>query len=86
MDEKRMKEVFSDEAFVKELLSLKSPEEVQEVLKKKGIEASIEEVLGLQDALLKAQEKARGNGGELSMDDLDEVAGGAPYTAIPRIF
>ena len=52
---------------------------------KKAIDSEIDEVTELQDALLKAREKAEGNGGELSMDDLDEVAGGAPYV-VARIF
>ena len=41
MNEAKIKEVFSDEAFVKELLEKETPEEVQEILEKKDIELSI---------------------------------------------
>ncbi len=37
MDENRIKEVFSDEEFVKGLLALEEPAEVQAALKEKGI-------------------------------------------------
>ena len=76
MDEKRIKEVFSDEAFVKALLGLESAEEAQAALKEKGLEFSTDELVALRDALLKMSAKAEANGGELSVEDLDEVAGG----------
>ena len=75
MDENRIKEVFSDEAFVKSLLELETPEDVQKALKGKDIEVGVEEILQLRDALLKAAEMAQ-SGGELSVEDLDEAAGG----------
>ena len=76
MDETRIKAVFSDEAFVKALLELESPEEAQAALKEKGLDFSTDELVALRDALLKMSEKAGENGGELSVEDLDEVAGG----------
>ena len=79
MDEKRMQEIFADEAFVKELLSLETPEAVQAALKEKGIELSREEVEEIGKALLKVVEAVSENG-ELSMESLDEVAGGVLST------
>ena len=76
MDEKRIKEIFSDEAFVKGLLALETPEEVQAALKEKGVAVSIEEIMQLKDALIKASEKAAESGGELSLEELEEAAGG----------
>jgi len=76
MDEKRMTEVFADEVFVKKLLSLQTPEAVQTALGEKGIKLSLQEVEAVGKALLKAVESANENGGELSIESLDEVAGG----------
>ena len=42
MDEKLVKEVFSDKEFVMSLLKLDTPEEVQAALKEKGIDLTIE--------------------------------------------
>ena len=75
MDENRIKEVFSDEAFVKGLLELDAPEDVQAALKEKGLDFTVGEIMQLHDAINKAAEKA-GEGGELSLDQLDDVAGG----------
>jgi hypothetical protein len=72
MDEARVKEVFADEAFVKSLLELETPEEVQSALAARGVEASREEILSVRDVLIKAAEK----GGALSDEELKNVAGG----------
>jgi len=86
MDENRIKEVFSDEAFVKGLVELETPEEVQTALKEKGVELTVGEIMQLRDGLIKAAEKA-GEGGELSLDQLDDVAGGiAPVVACLIVF
>jgi lactobin A/cerein 7B family class IIb bacteriocin len=79
MDDARVKEVFADEAFVKSLLDLETPEEVQSALAARGVEASREEILSVRDALVKAIEK----GGTLSDEELENVAGGVlPLVAI----
>ena len=67
-----IREVFSDEAFVKALFALETPEEVQSALKEKNIEFSIDEILKIRDLLLKTTE----NGGVLSDEELQEVSGG----------
>ena len=76
MDEKRIEAVFSDEAFVKSLLETKEPEAVRAALQEKGIELSLKEVTELGSLLERALTKAEENGGELSMEELDEAAGG----------
>ena len=81
MDEKRLQEVFADEIFVKRLLELETPEAARKALSEKGIDLSIEEVKGVGKLMAKVVEKADENGGELSIDDLEEVAGGALSTA-----
>ena len=73
MNEERIKEVFSDEAFVKELLSKETPEEVQAMLEDKDIEVSIAEIVKLREMIIK---KAENPDAELSDEDLEDVAGG----------
>ena len=65
MNEAKIKEVFSDEAFVKELLEKETPEEVQEILEKKDIELSIEEIVNLREMLVERIEKAQSDDEEL---------------------
>ena len=72
MNEQRMKEVFSDEAFVKSLFALETVEEVQAALKEKGVELSLEEINGIHDRLLVSINE----NGELSLEQLENVAGG----------
>ncbi len=75
MDESRVKEVFSDEEFVKGLMALEEPAEVQAALKEKGIEMTEDEVVQLRDVIVKLAEQA-GENGELSLEQIDEAAGG----------
>jgi hypothetical protein len=65
MNEAKIKEVFSDEAFVKELLEKETPEEVQEILEKKDIELRIEEIVNLREMLVERIEKAQSDDEEL---------------------
>ena len=73
MNEERIKEVFADEAFVKELLSKETPEEVQAMLEDKDIEVSVAEIVKLREMIMK---KAENPDAELSDEDLEDVAGG----------
>ena len=76
MNEKQVKEVFSDETFVKSLLELETPTEVQAALQEKGIDMTESEIISLRDEIVKQAQKIS-EGGELSADQLDDVAGGA---------
>ena len=76
MDEKRIKEALADETFVKRLLASETPEEARRAFREKGVEVGAAEILKLRDTLLNAARKAEENGGELSMEDMEEVAGG----------
>ena len=73
MNEERIKEVFADEAFVKELLSKETPEEVQAMLEDKDIDVSVAEIVKLRELL---EKKAENPDAELSEEDLEDVAGG----------
>jgi hypothetical protein len=74
MNEKRIKELLSDEGFAKELLKLETPEAVQAAFKAKGAEINMEEINWLRSMIT----SAAGKDGEMSSEDLDGVAGGSP--------
>jgi hypothetical protein len=69
MDQKRIKEVLSDETFVKELSKLENVEEIQDAFKKKNLYFSIDELNKFNEQFISK--------GELSLDQMDEVAGGS---------
>lgn len=70
MDEKLAKEVFSDKEFVKSLLLMETPEEVQSALKEKGIDLTVEDIMQIREMCNRADTD------ELSDDELENVAGG----------
>ena len=75
MNEERVREFFSDEVFVKELLEQESLEQVQELLAQRGYDVPMETIVNA-DELIKKHMKGEINLEELSDDDLDNVAGG----------
>ena len=75
MDKQQIKAVFSDEAFVMEFLALETPEEVQAALKEKDIDMTESEIVDLRDEIIKQAQKAEEDGA-LSLEQLDEAAGG----------
>ena len=83
MNEERIKEVFSDEAFVKELFSKETPEEVQAMLEDKDIELSIDEIVKLKELL---EKKVENPDAELSDEDLEDVSGGCLGVAVIASF
>ena len=77
MNEERIKEVFSDEEFVKELFSKETPEEAQALLAEKEIDMSIDELVKLKDIVAaKLQAAENGESTEITEEDLADVAGG----------
>ena len=77
MNEERIKEVFSDEEFVKELFSKETPEEAKALLEEKDIDISIEELVKLKDIIIaKLQAIENGESAELTEADLENIAGG----------
>ena len=78
MNEERIKEVFSDEEFVKELFSKETPEEAQALLAEKEIDMSIDELVKIKDLVAaKLQAAENGESTEITEEDLADVAGGA---------
>ena len=73
MNEATIREMFSDEVFLKGLFQLETPEEVQTALRQKDISLSIEEIVKVRELMLKRLE----NGAELSDEELESVTGGS---------
>jgi len=71
MDQELLKKVLADSDFTKSLLNMENPEDVQAALKEKGVDITLEEINTIRKAL-EQQEN-----GELSDDDLEDVAGGS---------
>jgi len=73
MNEATIREVFSDEVFLKGLFDLETPQEVQIALRQKDISLSVEEIVKVRELMLKRLE----TGAELSDEDLESVTGGS---------
>ena len=81
-NEALIREVFRDEEFVKKLLVLETPEEVQTTLQEQGIAISIEEIQETREFFL----KNLNSGKELSEAELAEVQGGCVVFTSLAIF
>jgi predicted ribosomally synthesized peptide with nif11-like leader len=66
----QIQKIFSDEAFVAALLEMETPEDVQKAIADKGLELSLEDINTIKNSLSSEE-------GELSEDDLENVAGGS---------
>ena len=93
MNMEKMKEVFSEEVFVKALFEMETVTEMQQALSSKGIQMSEEEVAGIRDFFdkVKRGEISReqleewsklAENGELSEEALEQVAGGAAWAFV----
>ena len=86
MNVEKMKEVFSDEAFIKSLFALESAAEMQAALKEKGVEMTEEESLSIFAffAKVKSGEIApkQSEDSELSDEMLEQVAGGGFWGSV----
>ena len=77
MNEERIKEIFADEEFVKELISRETPEEAKALLKEKDIDFSVEDLIKLREILVAKLQKSEGSEEvELGEDELEDVSGG----------
>ena len=81
MNADQIREILTPE-FSKELANLETPEEVKEALGKKGIDISIDEIIKVQQMM----EARFSNQGELSEDDLADVAGGGLFQTLTGFF
>ena len=78
----KLQEVLSDEAFAKELLQMEDAGDVQKALEEKDIELSLDEIRRIKERAMKvqsgevSQEQSDLADGELSEDELMDVAGG----------
>lgn len=74
MNELKIKEIFSDQAFVESLMEMENAEDVQAAIADKGIELTLNDIEALRAQLSNTSE-------ELSEDDLENVAGGFAISA-----
>lgn len=81
MNEATIREVFSDENFVKGLFQLETPEQVQQALQQKDITLSVAEIVKVRELLLKRME----TGAELSEEELESVTGGSATVLIATL-
>ena len=81
MNEAAIREVFSNEEFVKGLFQLETPEEVQQALRQKDISLSVEEIVKIRELVLKRME----TGAELSEEELESVTGGSATILIATL-
>ena len=76
MDNEKLKKIFSDEEFVIELLGLENPEDVQVLLKTKGIDLDLDQICKFGEMLDKKLSALTAEEGEISEEELEDVAGG----------
>ena len=76
MNQERINEVLSDEIFIKQLLQMETVEEAQAAFKSKGIDFSLEELKKIKE--LRESDLS----GDLSLDQLDDVAGGSAVAVV----
>ena len=93
MNMEKMKAVFADEAFIKQLFELETAAQVQAALKEKGVELTEEEILSVREALVKMdnaeisaeqleQWSKQADRGELPEEMLEYVAGGVAVATV----
>ncbi len=92
----KMKEIFSDEQFVKSLFEMETAAAVQAALKEHGIDLTEQEILSIQNMLSKVESgeisaeqmdllAKKTMDGELSDESLEQIAGGFVITATVAI-
>lgn len=77
MQEALIKDVFADEEFVKRLLCLETPQEVQAVMSGKGIDLTVDQIVKIKELIIKRLDAGR----ELSEEELEDVTGGSILVA-----
>ena len=77
MNEEKLKEVFSDKAYVESIIKL-SAEDAAKSLQEKGVEVSAEDLVKVRDFI--AAHKDELQNGELNEEALASVAGGVSNT------
>ena len=78
MSKEKIREIFEDEAFVKEIFNLESVAEVQMALKEKGLELTEDELMSIRDIITKIEE------GEFSQEQLKSWAAQVEEGEIPE--
>ena len=72
MNVEKIKEVFSDEAFVEALVAKETPEEVQKMFAEHDVDISVEELMKAREIILKKMEQGVENL-ELTEEELNNL-------------
>lgn len=72
----QLEAILKNSEFVNKAAKLTTAEELQALIASYGLELTMEEVIGFCELVAKEKEKMDNNGGELSEEALDDVAGG----------
>ncbi len=76
----KLMEIFQNEQFKVEAENLTTAEELQSLFSKYGLELTKQEVVALCGAIVRQM-----NGGELTEDDLEDVAGGFAWAIVGAV-
>ena len=71
-----LEQILKNGEFAEKAAKLTTAEELQELFASYGLELTVEEVVAFCELVAKEKEKQDANGGELSANDLEDVAGG----------
>lgn len=71
----KLEEILKDSKFVEKAAGITTAEELQVLIAEFGLEMTVEEVYEFCKLIVKEKERID-NGGELSVEDLDDVSGG----------
>lgn len=80
MDTERIKELFADESFVKQLMEQEEPEQVQALLLERDVDLTIEQIVQIRE-MIEKQLNGEINLEELSEEELENVSGGLTFLA-----
>ena len=89
MSKDKIKALFSNDEFVKKLLSRETPEDVQGLLEEQGILISIEEIISFKEQVKEKLSKISDDSTEfeLTEEELEHIAGGVfpEMTIVPMV-
>lgn len=99
MDVNHLKEVLKDKSFTTSLLQLETAKQVQDTLKEKSIDITIDEIKQIQDLIIRYQQGqlsneekkifdlvSKSDDNELNEEDLEAVTGGFGFIFLGAVF
>ena len=85
----KLKQIFTNETFVRELFALETATQVQSALLQEGVDVTEADILAIRDMLVKVErgeitpeQLEQAKNGELTEEMLDQVAGGESWVQV----